>query len=89
MLQTACGILYQDQDLKLNIRGEFDGMQTFEQVAEIASSPASLGRVVLDFSDASRVRAIELFYLLTELAREPLFEETTFSIEGLRGKDMA
>jgi hypothetical protein len=88
MFQTACGILYQNQDLKVNIHGEFDGLQTFERVDDLASKHDSFERLVLDFSDASRVRVLELFYLLNELAADARFEDAEISIEGLKGRCM-
>ncbi|RJP17503.1 MAG: hypothetical protein C4520_16175 [Candidatus Abyssobacteria bacterium SURF_5] len=88
MFQKVCGTLCQDQDMRLRIRGEFDGLQAFEHVDELAGG-TSFERLSLDFSSASRVRAIELFYLLVELAGDDRLKNVELSIEGLKTKLMS
>lgn len=89
MFQTVCGILHENNDVRLNIRGEFDGLNVFEHVYGLVSERIPFERVVFDFSDASRVRVVELFYLLQELVGDPRFQDVELSIEGLQGKCMS
>ncbi|UCD57933.1 MAG: hypothetical protein JSV16_02135 [Candidatus Hydrogenedentota bacterium] len=68
MNHPAFGVPVGDEDVKINFTGEFDGLRTFEHIHDLFPPVANVGRVILDFSDSSRTRPIELYYLLAELA---------------------
>jgi hypothetical protein len=83
MYHPAFGVLVSDEDVKINFTGEFDGLRTFEHIHDLIPPAGGVGRVILDFSDSSRARPIELYYLLAELAMDPRFGDIEISIEGL------
>lgn len=84
MYQCSHRILHEERDVRLNFKGEFDGLQTFEQIHTLMPPVNCVDRVILDFSRVSRVKPIELHYLLTELADDPCFNNVEIRVEGLR-----
>ena len=84
MDRSAVSILKNEKDIRLNFAGEFDGLQTVETVYDLIPPAGSVDRIAFDFSHASRVRPIEIYYLLAELSTEPRFTTTKISVEGLQ-----
>ncbi len=88
MFQTSCGILYQNQDVKVGVRGVFDGLRAYEQLEEILSDSENIERLVLDFSTASHVRVVELYYFISQLVADSRFAKVKLCLEELQGKTM-
>ena len=84
MYQSRIGVMRDEEYTKLNLMGEFDGLQTFEQVNDLVFHDGSVDRLALDFSHASRVKPLEIYYLLAELSANPNLSDIQVSIEGLQ-----
>ncbi len=67
-----------------SISGEFDGLKTFQEIYDAMPPISSVKSLVLDFSQVSQVKPIELYALLAEMAAVPRFRHIEISIEGLR-----
>ena len=84
MNQSTVSALAKDEDVKLNFIGDFDGHQAIKVIHDLIARSGSLGRVALGFSHATRVRPLEIHYLLAQLAMNPCFSTMEISIEGLQ-----
>ena len=84
MCQPSIGVLCRDQNVAVNLKGELDGLKTFEDMYDLMPAVGCVDRLILNFSDIARVKSIELYYLLAELATEPRFSDIEISIEGLK-----
>ena len=84
MHQSAIGVLCRDQEVTANFNGDFDGLRTFECIYELLPPAGSADRLVLDFSNVSQLKPVELFYLLAEMATEPRFSDMAISLENLQ-----
>ncbi len=88
MNQTALWVLHNERDVRVNLKGDLDGLQTFEQIHGLMPPADCVDRVILDFSQASRVKPVELHYLLTDMSDDPCFNNIEICIEGLRFNHM-
>ena len=88
MTQAAYEIPHQDQDIRLHIHEGFDGLRTSEELHEFCSRSATTDRIILDFSDISRIRALEIYSLLLGLASDRCFDSIYFSLEGVKGEKL-
>jgi hypothetical protein len=70
--------------VKLNFKGEFDGLQAFEHIHDSLPPADCFDRIILDFSGAARVKPIEFLYLLENLRDDPCFNDIEICVEGLR-----
>ena len=84
MHQCSHRILDNEREVKLNFKGEFDGLQAFEHIHDSLAPADCFDSVTLDFSGVSRVKPIELHYLLADLADDPCFNNVEIRIQGLR-----
>jgi len=84
MSQSAVSIMKTEEEIKLNVIGEFDGLQTVEVVDDLMNPSNGVDRIALDLSRASKIKPIEMYYLLAELSMDPRFSATEISVEGLR-----
>jgi len=84
MYQCSHRVLYDKLEIWLSFRGEFCGLEAFEHIHDSLPSDDCLDRVVLDFSSVSRVKPIEILYLLENLKDDPCFNNIEIRIEGLR-----
>ena len=87
-MNQPVGILSHKEDMKLNFTGEFDGLQTVEMLYDLMSPAGKVDHVALDFSRASRVRPLEIYYLLSELSIDPHLRALEISVEGLQCRHM-
>ena len=84
MYQCSHRVLYDKREIRLTFRGEFYGLQAFEQIHDSLPPVDHFDRVILDFSGVVRVNPIELLYLLEDLRDDPCFNNIEICIQGLR-----
>lgn len=84
MYRCSHRILRDEREVRLKFKGEFDGLQAFEYIHDTVSSNGTFDRIVLDFSESSRVKPVELHYLIADLADDPCFNKVEIRIQGLR-----
>ncbi len=84
MFQCSHRVLYDKREIRLNFRGEFYGLEAFERIHDSLPPVDCFDRAILDFSGVSRVKPIELLYLLENLKDDPCFNNIEIRIEGLR-----
>lgn len=84
MFQCSHRVLYDKREIRLSFRGEFYGLEAFEHIHDSLPPVDCFDRVILDFSGATRVKPIELLYLLENLKDDPCFNNIEIRIEGLR-----
>jgi len=84
MYQCSHRVLYDKREFRLSFRGEFYGLQAFDHIHDSLPPADCFDRVILDFSGVSRVKPIELLYLLENLKDDPCFNNIEIRIEGLR-----
>ena len=84
MHQCSHRILCNEREVKLNFKGEFDGLQAFEHIHESLPPADHFERIILDFSGVARIKPIEIHYLLTDMADDPCFNNIEIRVEGLR-----
>jgi hypothetical protein len=84
MFQCSHRVFRDKRAIKFSFRGEFYGLQAFEQIHDALPSADCFDHAILDFSGASRVKPIELLYLLENLKDDPCFNNIKISIEGLQ-----
>ena len=68
---------------RFSVRGKFDGLQTFQEINYLMPPVGSVDKLVLDFSQVSKIKPIEVYALLAEMAAVPRFSEIEITIEGL------
>jgi hypothetical protein len=84
MRQCSHRILFDKGEIGFSFRGEFSGLEAFEHIHNALPSDDCLHRVALDFSGASRVKPIEILYLLENLKDDPCFNNMEIQVKGLR-----
>ena len=84
MHQCSHRILCDEREVKLNFKGEFDGLQAFEHIHDSLPRVGCFDRIILDFSGAAQVKPIEFLYLLENLRDDPCFNNIEICVEGLR-----
>lgn len=89
MHRCAFWIADSKDEMRVILRGELDGLQAFEQIHDQMSRANGIERIVIDVSEASQVKPIELHYLLTDLAVDPCFSNIDMSVIGLRFTHMS
>ncbi len=82
--RSASGIMHKSRAVKLKLTEEFDALQTIEQITDLMHPIGYHERIILDFSDASRAKPVELYRLFAELATAPQFNYIEIRIEGLQ-----
>ena len=88
MNQATADVLYKDKDVEINFTQAFDGLPAFQQIHDIMPPVGCVDRIVMNFSHISCIETPELYYLLAELAADPLFDGIGIDIVGLRGGSM-
>jgi hypothetical protein len=89
MHRCAFWIAEDKDEMKVTLRGELDGLQAFEQIHDQISLVNGIERIVIDLSETSQVKPIELHYLLTDLAVDPCFSNIEICVSGLRFTHMS
>jgi len=89
MHRCAFWIAEDKDEMRVVLRGELDGLKAFEQIHDQISSAAGLKRVVIDLTETSQVRPIELHYLLADLSADPCFSDVEICVSGLRFTHMS
>ena len=84
MDRSASAILHKSREVKLNLTGNFDALKTIERMTDLMHPVGYHERIILDFSNASRVNPVELYRLFAELATLPRFNHIEIRIEGLQ-----
>ncbi len=82
--RSTSSILHKSREVKLSLAGNFDALKTIEQMTDLMYPVGYHERIILDFSDASRVKPVELYRLFAELATLPRFNHVEIRIEGLQ-----
>jgi len=82
--RSTSSILHKSREVKLSLAGNFDALKTIEQMTDLIHPAGYHERIILDFSDTSRVKPIELYCLFAELAALPRFNHVEIRIEGLQ-----
>jgi hypothetical protein len=80
--------MYIDRNLEVHCAKIFDGLSAFKHIHAIMPPIGSIDRVVIKFSDIPSIATTELYYLLAELAADPLFDNVEIDVTGLRGNVM-
>jgi hypothetical protein len=89
MFKVSNRILSDEREIELKFKGEFDGLQAFEDILGALPPIDSYDRIILDFSGAPRVKPLELHYLLAHMADDPRLKNIEIRVEGLRFNPMA
>ena len=89
MHRCAFWIAEDKNEMRVILRGELDGLQAFEQIHDQISLANGIERIVLDFSETSQAKPIELHYLLTDLAVDPCFNGIEICVCGLQYTHMS
>ena len=84
MDKPALWIVHNERDVKVNLKGEFDGLYAFEHIHDSLPPVDCFNRLILDFSQASGTKPIELLYFLEDLKDDPCFNNIEICIHGLR-----
>ena len=84
MDRSVSSIMHKSREMKLSLTGNFDALKTIEQMTDLMHPVGYYERIILDFSDASRVKPVELYCLFAELAALPRFNHVEICIEGLQ-----
>ena len=84
MHQCSHRVLSDGREVRWNFKGEFDGLQAFEHIHDSLPAVDGFDRIILDFSSVTRVKPIELHYLMADLADDPCFNNIEIRVEGLR-----
>jgi len=84
MDRSASSIMHKSREMKLRLTGAFDALQIIEQMTDLMHPVGYYEQIILDFSDASRVKPVELYRLFAELAAAPHFNHIEICIEGLQ-----
>jgi len=84
MQESACSLLWRDRDVVVNLKGDLDGFQTFEQVFDLMPPVKTVNRIVFDCSTLARAKTEEVYYMLAELAANPRFIDMEIVIQGLQ-----
>lgn len=84
MHQCSHRLLNDKRELKVNFKGEFDGVRAFERIHDSLPALDCFDRLILDFSRVAQVKPIEIHYLLADLADDPCFNNIEIRVEGLR-----
>lgn len=88
MNQKALEILYKEKSLEIMFTQRFDGLSIFKDIHDMMPPIGSIDRVVMNFSGSPDIETSELYYLVAELAADPLFNDVEIVIAGLRGRCM-
>ena len=88
MYKPALWVQHDKREVRVNLKDEFDGLHSFEHIHDSMPPVAGVDRIILDFSQTSRVKPIELHYLLTDLSDDPCFDNIEICIQGLRFNHM-
>ena len=88
MFKVSNRVLSNEREIELKFRGEFDGLQAFEDILGVLSPIDSYDCIILDFSDAPSVKPLELHYLLADMANDPRLKSVEIRVEGLRFNHM-
>ncbi len=72
------------REVRFSFRGEFSGLQAFEQIHDSLPLADSCDRVVLDLATVARVDPIEMLYLLEDLKADSCFNGIEICVQGLR-----
>ena len=84
MNRSTSRILHKSREVKFNLTGNFDALKTIEQMTNLMHPVGYHERITLDFSNASRVKPVELYRLFAGLASLPRFNYVEIRIEGLQ-----
>ena len=84
MDRSASSIMRKSREIKLRLTGDFDALQTIEQMTDLMHPVGYCERIILDFSNASRVNPVELYRLFAELAAPPHFNHIEICMKGLQ-----
>ena len=84
MSKSAVVKTYNEHGSKFNLSGDFDGLQTFQEIQDLMPPVGSVDKLVLDFTHVSNVKPIEVYALLAEMAAVSRFSELKIDIEGLQ-----
>ena len=83
MNQYSHRVSYDKRELRFSFRGEFGGLQAFEQIHDSLPLADSCDRVVLDLATVARIDPIEMLFLLEDLKADSCFNDIEIRIEGL------
>jgi hypothetical protein len=81
--RSAPEVMNKSRQIELRLRGDFDALRTVEQMTDLMQPAGYFERIILDFSDASRVNAVALYCLFAEMAGDARFNHIEICIEGL------
>jgi hypothetical protein len=81
---SASRIIHKNRELKLGLVGDFDAVRTIEHMTDLMRPVGYFERIILDFSNVSRVNTRELYRLFAEMAAAPHFNHIEICIEGLQ-----
>jgi len=88
MNQTVLDILYKEKSIEITFTQRFDGLSAFKNIHDMMPPIGSIDRIVMNFSGCPDVETSELYYLVAELAADPLLDDVEIVIVGLRGRCM-
>ena len=84
MNQYSRRVSYDKREVRFSFRGEFSGLQAFEQIHDSLPQADSCDRVILDLSTVARIDPIEMLYLLEDLKADSCFNDIEICIQGLQ-----
>ena len=76
--------MHTSREVTLNLSGNFDALQTIEQMTNLAHPAGYHERMILNFSDTSSVKPDELYRLFAGLAALPRFNHVRIRVEGIQ-----
>jgi hypothetical protein len=82
--QSVSDIMDENREVKLRLVGDFNALRTIEQMTDLMQPVGYFEKIILDFSRASLVNAVELYRLFAEIASAPHFNYIEICIEGLQ-----
>lgn len=83
MNQYSPSVSYDKREIRFCFRGEFNGLQAFEQIHDSLSLTDKCDRVVLDLSTVARIDPVEMLYLLEDLKADSCFNDIEICVQGL------